>query len=238
MVLYFLFPSPTVEDVKSPALIFGTHYTLKNFTQGMAAGIGFGILSAIRKHSFTPGTVKRDVASRGAHAAFTAFRPLFLEFLFLFVFLLLSTPLLVFFYIYTTKKKSSCASLYTLWMRNFGVLGLASGVPYSRMKMEKIRDDGDDLREKAFELQHDKGINRMHMLTLYGMFGGSFLASKFAAAHSFSALQGVSFGAPCLGGFVGFCMDFPLTVFIPIYISHVDDIPVCYPSLVGLPDDE
>lgn len=40
------------------------------------------------------------------------------------------------------------------------------------------------------------------------------------------------------GGFAGMIFDFPLSVFTPIYISHVADMNFNIPSFAGLPDEE
>ncbi|CAD7958610.1 unnamed protein product [Amoebophrya sp. A120] len=194
MVLYFLRPSRSVEDVRFPGFLLGVHNVFKCFQYGLAAGFVGGAVLCSRKGNLSWALLRHDCTIGMRNMA------------------LFTTPVLA--PVVTARQLWNCESL-------------------------------EEKKELAYNVQHDKAVNRLHLLTLYGIAAGVLCSRRLQGldlTHPKGMLStevfGVRGGGVALGGFGGYCSDFPVSVFVPIYVSHVDDIPVFWPWLAGLDDDD
>ncbi len=77
-------------------------------------------------------------------------------------------------------------------------------------------------------------------MTLYGMAAGHLLARPDALYGLFgiSAGYAVPLGGLVWGGFAALLADVPLSILLPNYWAHNEDVDFIYPELVGMePED-
>lgn len=136
----------------------------------------------------------------------------------------------------------------TVGMRNVSIFSAGAGMclfpMYLNFNWDRLRFDKGKWydhkfkQEKCFAIQHSIWQNRLDTLTIYGLI----LGLLFTRRSVFTKLIGMGegFQVPVLGGatwgaLLGTAFDLPLSILVPNYFAHNEDVDFINPTWVGLP---
>ena len=219
MVWFYLYRSDSPEEVQFPELIVGLHAAMKGYQAGLVGGLGLGVISAFKFGKrldfnlfFTHTTKMMRNLSVGGLA--------------------IGGPLYAT-YDFRDFRRRKVAERTPSGLHMTGNTTLESA-PLTGRYMDKAT-----FQRKAFAIQHSKWQNRTDCLTLYGMVAGQ-LCSRPQVLHGLLGFTGVApipLGGMAWGSLLALAFDVPLSILLPNYWAHNEDVDFIVPDWVGLEED-
>lgn len=116
-------------------------------------------------------------------------------------------------------SKSSVLHDMTRFMANGCMAGAGAGI-YVSYDLTSLYEPS-DYQIKAYQIQHDRWHNRIDTLNVFGMIMGSLLMRR---VYRREKIFGVTNGGLAWGGVAGICADVPLSLVLPVYLAHKNDV--------------